>query len=249
MAGTLPKPAARPASQPCTSSQAQQGGETPGTPAEFLREATLGRAAPGTEPNPIWAWVDPRFLPAPGTALDAEHMVLRASIPPAPGRHPRQKAKEVRNSQCRVIPEGHSHDVASPCPSGRPQNWVLALLALGRPLHLLPGPALAPPGPAPHTHLRRLRAGRTAASQLRSRVHTRGTGQKRALVWSGPNGRNLRRAQAGSRAAPQISRTLAGGGGAGARSPAGEQRGAGMGPRASWVSGDRSAGEGPGRAT
>ena len=37
----------------------------------------------------------------------------------------------------------------------------------------------------------------------------------------------------------------AGGGGARARSPAGEQRGAGMGPRASWVSGDRSAGGRP----
>lgn len=191
MAGTLPKPAARPASQPCTSSQAQQGGETPGTPAEFLREATLGRAAPGTEPNPIWAWVDPRFLPAPGTALDAEHMVLRAPIPPAPGRHPRQKAKEVRNSQCRVIPEGHSHDVASPCPSGRPQNWVLALLALGRPLHLLPGPALAPPGPAPHTHLRRLRAGRTAASS--SAPHPRNWAKKGPRLeraqWTEPEAR------------------------------------------------------------
>lgn len=140
--------------------------------------------------------------------------------------------------------------MASTCPSGRPQNWVLALLALGRPFHLLPGPALAPPGPAPHTHLRRLPAECTAASPLRSQSTPEELGKKkRALVWSEPNGRNLRRAQVEPRAAPQISRTLAGGGGAGARSPAGEQRGAGMGPRASWVSGDRSAGEGPGRAT
>lgn len=139
--------------------------------------------------------------------------------------------------------------MASAFPSGRPQNWVLALLALGRPLHLLRGPALAPPGPAPHTHLRRLRAGCTAASLLGSESTPEELGKKGALVGSGPDGRNLRRAQVEPRAAPQISRTLAGGGGAGARSPAGEQRGAGMGPRASWVSGDRSAREGPGRAT
>lgn len=69
--------------------------------------------------------------------------------------------------QCSVIPEGHSHDVAITCPSSGPQNCLLAPLALGRPLHLLLAPHWLGPAP-PRTHLRRFRAGPTAASQLGS---------------------------------------------------------------------------------
>lgn len=54
-------------------------------------------------------------------------------------------------------------------PGGPPATPVPARLAPGRPPPPSPRrPALAPPGPAPDTHLRRLRAGRTAASQLRA---------------------------------------------------------------------------------
>lgn len=249
MAGMLPKPAARPASQPCTSSQAQQGGETPGTPAEFLREATLGRAAPGTEPNPIWAWVDPPLSPRPGNRTGCGAHGTEGPDPPG--------------TWSASPPKGQgSQEFTVPRHPRRPQPRRGLSLPLRPPTKLgasTAGPrAPAPPSPRPRTGSARPRPAHSPAPApgwahrrlpAPLRVHTRGTGQKRALVWSGPNGRNLRRAQAGSRAAPQISRTLAGGGGAGARSPAGEQRGAGMGPRASWVSGDRSAGEGPGRAT
>lgn len=236
-----------PASRPCTSSRAHQGGERPATPAEFLREATVGLAAQRTQPNPICAPTCLRPPPPPG-----EPHCMRGTRSQGP-RHrvgtPATRPGRARHWQCSVIPGGHSHDVAITGPSSHPQNWLLAPRALGRPLHLLRGPALAPPGPAPHspapapggTH-RRLPA------PLRSASTPEELG-KEGLVWSGPDGRNLRRAGAEPRAAPRISAAPEGGGGAGARSPAGEQRGAGMGPRASWVSGDRFAGEGPGRAT
>jgi hypothetical protein len=64
-------------------------------------------------------------------------------------------------------------------PGRQPSTRVLGLLAPGRPPPLsLPSLVLAPPGPAPNTHLRRLRAGRTAASQLRAESTREEQGKK-----------------------------------------------------------------------
>lgn len=176
-----PQPASRPASRPCTSSRAQQGGETPGTPAEFLREATLGRAAPGTEPNPIWAQNDPRFLPAPGTALDAQHTALRA---PSPHLHP--------GTSSASLPKGQgSQESTVPRHPRRPQPRRGLCFPLRPPTKLgasTAGPrAPAPPSPGPCTGSARPRPAHSPAPApgwahrrlpARIRVHTRGTRQK-----------------------------------------------------------------------
>lgn len=93
------------------------------------------------------------------------------------------------------------------------------------------------PAPAPGWACRRLLAPRG--------VHTGETRQKGHPGSERADGRYPRSSRAAPKRRPEPPERDAGGGGARARSPAGEQRGAGMGPRASWVSGDRSAGGRP----
>lgn len=217
------------------------------TPARFPREVR-GPAPISTSLNTSrpQAALPPQVR---GTALGSQQSPLGG--PGTSGS--RGRLRKARESQEAALPRHPRRPPApgSPCPPGHPPaTRVLALLAPGRPPPpSLPLPALAPPGPAPDTHLRRLRAGRTAAFQRSARSPYRRNKAKSTLVRSGPMDRTQGAPGPHRRRRPEPPQRDAGGGGARARSPAGEQRGAGMGPRASWVSGDRSAGGGPGPAT
>lgn len=157
-----------------------------------------------------------------------------------PAQEPRRvrATRPSRSQDPATPPEGPGGPKPSlPC---RPQSpaasapRAFAINSSPAPLRPAPPRALTCAGPGwAHDRLQ-LRAASTRDDQ--------GQG---GLVRSGPCAWN----SAGLRAAPQTSTDRAGGGGAGSRSPAGEQRGAGMGPRASWVSGDRSAKGRPGPAT
>lgn len=117
----------------------------------------------------------------------------------------RRKARESQEAALQRHPRGPAAPSSPRRSSHPPATLVLALLAPGRPPPpSLPHPALAPPGPAPDTHLRRLRAGRTAASQLcaestAERERKKNPGSLRA------DGRNPRRARAAPKAAPRTS--------------------------------------------
>lgn len=161
--------------------------------------------------------------PAPIKHLAKHQPPSSRAAAPSPGHSPgltaistggpgtsgsRGRLRKARESQEAALPRHPRRPPApgSPCPPGHPPaTRVLALLAPGRPPPpSLPLPALAPPGPAPDTHLRRLRAGRTAAFQLREESIPEKQGKKYP-VSERANGRNPRRARAAPKAAPRTS--------------------------------------------
>lgn len=147
---------------------------------------------------------DPRSLPQGGAWAGADTHLAKHNLHPnraaaaGPGGSRDggwgigrlHRGTQDHGAACAPLPEGAGeqggHTAASSPRAGRPPKPGSSTARPGAPASTFsPSRALALPGPAPDTHLRRLRAGRTSASQLQLRAESTREKQDKKGPWFG----------------------------------------------------------------